>query len=258
MKKIRIIGMVLAAIIMSIGFSSCNPDDKQEETTKKLVKFSYDLIETTFKYDDQGHLIESTEIQMGDIPLNQIYTYVWGDNTIDIRHYIDGIEYEERTLTLENGLAIKLDSASAFFDSTYTYNSSGRIVKCEDIWNTKSIKWNDDKMIEELTVGMGSSSTNTYTYETNATTKGYNPIISNTIMSSHLFTVHPELAGIATQQLFNSVHHHSIFSSSNNEYEYTLNYKYEFDEDGYVNKAIVTYDTEEGEKVNEIFTMVWE
>ena len=41
MKKIRIIGMLLLAIIMGVSFTSCNPDNKQEEATKKLVKIRY-------------------------------------------------------------------------------------------------------------------------------------------------------------------------------------------------------------------------
>ena len=75
MKKIRIIGMVLMAIIMGVSFTSCNPDDKQEEATKKLVKFSINGSETILKYDDQGHLIEFSDIYDLEEAGTYIYTY---------------------------------------------------------------------------------------------------------------------------------------------------------------------------------------
>ena len=259
MKTFRIIGMVLMAIVMGVNFTSCKPNNNEEEPTKKLVKFSYDIVETTFKYDDQGRLIESVEVQKEDSSLfTTAYTYVWGDNTIEFTHSINGNVCGNHTLILENGLLTKLDSVYPFFDSTYTYNASGRVVKCEGFFSSRSFKWNDDRLIEKKIVSKSNTNIQTYAYETNATTKGYNPLISRSVIANDLFTAHPELTGTKSQQLFSSNHNYTIFYSDNEEYDYTLNYKYEFDEDGYVNKAIVTYDTEEGEVVNEIYTMVWE
>ena len=249
------------AIVMGVNFTSCNPDDKQEEPTKKLVKFCYDIVETTFKYDDQGRLIESVEVRTGDT-FTKSYTYVWGKNTIDINGYINGENFEKCTLFLENGLASKLNGFSASVDSTYTYNSSGRLVKCEGIWGTESIEWNDDKLIATHSNSNINTDNDSYSYDKNYTTKGYNPLISSGILVNSLFTVHPELAGMTTQKLFNSIDNNSIIHSDNDntQYIYTTNYRYEFDEDGYVNKAIVTV-IDEGEteeyNVNE-YTFVWE
>ena len=255
--------MVLMAIVMGVNFTSCKPDDKQEEPTKKLVKFCYDIVETTFKYDDQGRLIESVEVQNEVTSLfTTSYTYVWGDNTIDINGNINGIELEKCTLFLENGLASKLNGFSPSVDSTYTYNSSGRLVKCEGIWGTESIEWNDDKLIATHSNSNINTDNDSYSYDKNYTTKGYNPLISSGILVNSLFTVHPELAGMTTQKLFNSIDNNSIIHSDNDntQYIYTTNYRYEFDEDGYVNKAIVTT-IDEGEteeyNVNE-YTFVWE
>ena len=255
--------MVLMAIVMGVNITSCKPDDKQEEPTKKLVKFCYDIVETTFKYDDQGRLIESVEVQNEVTSLfTTSYTYVWGDNTIDINGNINGIELEKCTLFLENGLASKLNGFSPSVDSTYTYNSSGRLVKCEGIWGTESIEWNDDKLIATHSNSNINTDNDSYSYDKNYTTKGYNPLISSGILVNSLFTVHPELAGMTTQKLFNSIDNNSIIHSDNDntQYIYTTNYRYEFDEDGYVNKAIVTT-IDEGEteeyNVNE-YTFVWE
>jgi hypothetical protein len=259
MKTFRIIGLVLMAIFIGVNFTSCKPDDKQEEPTKKLVKIRYINDETTFKYDDQGRLIESVEVRIGDT-FTTSYTYVWGENTIDINGYINGEELEKCTLFLENGLASKRDGFSPSVDSTYVYNSSGRLVKCEGLWGTESIEWNDDNIIIAHDDSDISTGNDTYSYDKNYTTKGYNPLISNGILVNSLFTAHPELAGMTTQKLFNSINNNSLIHSSNTQYIYTTNYRYEFDEDGYVNKAIVTV-IDEGEteeyNVNE-YTFVWE
>ena len=96
-----------------------------------------------------------------------------------------------------------------------------------------------------------------FTYEKNYTTKGYNPLIPYTISSTEmLYVAHPELAGLATQKLFNSENSISIM----NDKEYTFSYKYEygFDEDGYVNKAIVKHNEEDCEHIVSEYTFVWE
>ena len=261
MKTFRIIGMVLMAIVMGVNFTSCKPNNNEEEPTKKLVKFSYDIVETTFKYDDQGRLIESVEVRTGDT-FTKSYTYVWGDNKIDINGKINGNVHDKCTLFLENGLASQLKGFSPSIDSTYTYNSSGRLVKCEGIWGTESIEWNDDKLIATHSDDNISTDNDSYSYDKNYTTKGYNPLISSGILVNSLFTVHPELAGMTTQKLFNSIGNNSIIhdDNDNTQYIYTTIYRYEFDEDGYVNKAIVTA-IDEGEteeyNVNE-YTFVWE
>ena len=67
---------------------------------------------------------------------------------------------------------------------------------------------------------------------------------------------HPELAGLTTQNLFDS----RIGSNIIYDYElsYSNKYEYEFDEDGYVNKVIVTEVEEGGEEIMSESTYVWE
>jgi len=61
------------------------------------------------------------------------------------------------------------------------YDDQGHLIECENFMGTKSLEWNDDKLI---TIHVNSSITTrneSYTYEKNYITKGYNPIIPYTI-----------------------------------------------------------------------------
>ena len=97
---------------------------------------------------------------------------------------------------------------------------------------------------------------NTYTYENNYTTKGYNPIIPYLEKSAYLFVAHPELVGLATQKLFNT--HTNPSTLNDTTYTYSDKFIYEFDEDGYVNKAIVKHNEEDCEHIVSEYTFVWE
>jgi hypothetical protein len=96
----------------------------------------------------------------------------------------------------------------------------------------------------------------TYTYENNYTTKGYNPIIPYHETTEFLFVAHPELAGIKTQKLYNT--HTNICTLYDTTYTYSDKFIYEFDEDGYVNKAIVKHNEEDCEHILSEYTFVWE
>ena len=122
---------------------------------------------------------------------------------------------------------------------------------------TQALEWNDDELVAIHSYSFISTSNTSYTYDPNATTKGYNPLIPYTISPTNfLYVAHPELVGLATQKLFNSEN----FNSTMNDKEYTFSYKYEYgvDEDGYVNKIIVRHNEEDCEHIVNEYTMVWE
>ena len=129
MKTFRIIGMVLMAIVMSVSFASCNPDDKQEEPTKKLVKFCSGNREIILKYDDQGHFIEYSEVMgLDSVFHTYTYSYVWKENAIEITLGMDGVAMEKSTLDLENGLASGISDNPLVFTSSFKYNSANRLI----------------------------------------------------------------------------------------------------------------------------------
>ena len=258
MKTFRIIGMVLIAIIMGVNFTSCKPNNNEEETTKKLVKFCHGNRETILKYDDQGHFIEYSEVMgLDSVFHTYTYTYVWKENAIEITLGMDGVAMEKSTLDLENGLASGISDNPLVYTSSFKYNSANRLIESENFMGSQSIEWNDDKLTATCNNSLVNTKNESFTYEKNYTTKGYNPLIPYTISSTEmLYVAHPELAGLATQKLFNSENSISIM----NDKEYTFSYKYEygFDEDGYVNKAIVKHNEEDCEHIVSEYTFVWE
>ena len=258
MKKFITIVMTLMAVIIGVIFTSCNPDNG-EEPTKKLVKFCHGNNETILKYDNQGHLIEYSEVMgLDSVFHTYTYTYVWKENAIEITLSMDGVAMEKSTLLdLENGLASGISDNPLVFTSSFKYNSANRLIESENFMGAQSIEWNDDKLIATCSNSLVNTKNESFTYEKNYTTKGYNPLIPYTISSTEmLYIAHPELAGLATQKLFNSESSSSTIGGK----EYTFSYKYEygFDEDGYVNKAIVRHNEEDCEHIVSEYTFVWE
>lgn len=247
--------MVLMAIIMGVNFTSCKPD--KETPKKKLAMFScYEKFKTTFKYDEQGHLIECIDynILSGS---TDIYTYFWNENSIFFTLNLNNPVKINFTLELENGLVSKYIGKPLFFNNFFKYNSYGKLIECQDLMGTISLKWNDDKLITNnykdsvVTTGI-----DTYSYDKNYTTEGYNPILSYFITREFLYVAHPEIAGLATQKLYNNETCYSKTSDSEDTNSYK--YEYEFDEDGYVNKVIVKKIEENGESILDEYLMTWE
>ena len=260
MKKFRIIGMVLVAIFMGVNFTSCKPDDKKDPTEnpaekprKRLVYFNVDDKITFLKYDDQGHLIEYSDV-IG--PYTYTYTYVWGENTIDITIDADGISQEKCTLNLENGLASGISENPYTFTSSFKYNSSNRLIECEYFMGNRKLEWNDDKLIKINKESSISTGSETYAYDKNYTTKGYNPLTPYFVTTEMLYIAHPELAGLATQKLFDSDVSYQILGD--NEYTFSYKYEYNFDEDGYVNNIIVRHNEEDCNHIVSDYTFIWE
>ncbi len=258
MQKFITIGMVLMAIVMGVNFTSCKPDNNEEEPTKKLVKIRYINDEKILKYDDQGHLSEYSYIyDLGEIGTFIFkYSFVWNENSIDITFDRNGLEQEKCTLLLENGLASGIVGNAITFDSTFKYNSSDRLIEHKNYSGTHLLEWNDDKLITSHSNHSEMTENNTYTYENNYTTKGYNPIIPYLEKSEYLFVAHPELAGLATQKLFDT--HTNTYTLNDTTYTYSDKFLYEFDADGYVNKVIVKHNEEDCEHIVSEYTFVWE
>lgn len=252
MKKIRIIGIVLAAIFMGVNFTSCKPDN--EEPTKKLVMFGHDGIERILNYDDQGHLIEYSELMAGTMIT---YTYVWGENTIDIALNLG--DYQEKcTLKLENGLASEISENPLIFNSSFKYNSSNRLIESKNFMGTRSLEWNDDKLVAKHDDFISGGRNDTYTYYNN-TTKGYNPLIPFQVTPTELlYVAHPELAGLVSQKLIATEVSYDILDDGEEEFVHSNKYEYGFDEDGYINKVIIRHNEEGCEHIVSEYTFVWE
>ena len=252
MKFFRFLGMAVIAVCMCANFTACSKDGDGSEgggssvSEKKLVRIVYnygDSGETyKFSYDKQGRVVES---QCGDEYENWKSEYIWGNNTLQVdTNYsrtipvhpdLSGTSEYSEVYTIENGLVLKCTCEDEVY--YYSYDNTGR-------WN-KDMTWDGDKLILEY------KGDNKYKYNYTGLTckKGYLP---NFNVGEPLFIAHPELVGIQTKLLPTSATYTNFIDPSIA--GGTVNYKYEFDSEGYISKITEKYD--DGETVT--YTLTWE
>lgn len=265
------IGIALMAVLMCVNFTSCSEDDDPTEVKnengivtsgKKLVKIvgksengSYSENFITYSYDNKGRLVAAT-VMGGEenYSSTETFDFIWGDDVIKVTKTFDFIwgddgnkTYTETyTLTLNNGLVQYEDYGDG--TGTYAYNSKNRFIEFSDVeyeWRTTAI-WDGDKLAAiseydnegKLTYGKTCS-------------KGYFPFIATIIGAGEcevLFMAHPEIAGMRTSQLPQSITWtHTDYSGKTD--SSTDTFTYEFDKEGYISKIISEYTT---------YTLVWE
>ena len=266
MKDFRIVLAVLVAAFTGGGFTSCDKvgGDEASAKEKKLVKFVYGGSESTFKYDAQGRLIQ----MLGKSPasgLNEEYTYVWGENTVDItlKMKIEGDGTGEElvetgTLNLKDGLATRISGDGMLLGRTaFTYDASDRLTGFVGFVSAISLTWDGDKMMSMRDAALtGSLSVLTYTYEPDIMTKGHNPLIALELTTNYLFMAHPELAGISSQYLPSGRVRKDVMTDS--QYTWISDYTYEFDKDGYVTKIIDTCEINGEDAGDTVYALTWE
>lgn len=235
MKTFKFWWLALVAIVMSASFTSCskdNPDGEDLSNEKKLTKIistqtaeNYSSTYTytyTFTYNDNGKLIEATELATGGSSRTE--KFAWGDNTIKINGTYqlssDPARNYTSTCTFENGLVQLSEDGERF-----SYNSANRLIQYAGL----SFTWDKDKLVS---ISSGYSDV-TYTYGESCK-KGYFLVFD---MEDLLFMAHPELAGIRTKQLPTSA---TYTYEDNNSSAETSSYTYEFDPDGYPTKITIS------------------
>ena len=264
MRFCRFFGVALTAILLSVNFTSCSKSEDNKTSTggenfaneKRLVKLveKYTLNSTeyeqttTFKYDDKKRVIESHEVSKKSNGATSTFDaqYIWGDDVIQfLAQEISNeggrdegpIKYTQE-LTIKNGLVQSLD------DEVVSYNSKGRY--------NETVTWDNDKLVYEQTGDIDYR----YTYKGVICQKGYFPLWGNLLggIIEGLFTAHPELVGIRTQQLpANAICAKHYIDSSKEGLATT--YEYEFDNEGYITK-ITIQDSAEGSVST--YTLTWE
>lgn len=208
-------GMALAAVLLSVGYTSCSKENldgsKDFSKEKKLVKMvskdedGKDLEVFTFEYDDKGKLLKST----GSFDHSEYAwtsNYSWNDNVIMID--------QEYAVALENGL-VKSNSSN----DTYTYNDSNRITQYTHNNRTSTFTWDGDKIVS-MSSYVGSNMTFTYGEPCK---KGYCPLIPYLMFQyDDLSMAHPEIFGARSKQLPTMIG--------------GILLTYEFDKEGYITK----------------------
>lgn len=278
MKKFRLFGMALVAVLMGISLASCekenvpeggenqggngNGNEQQKEEVvveKRLVKIDglssdgADAEIYTFEYDDKGRVIKAIEeVSYGnDSYTNKDeYSFIWGDNAIKVTE--NGDSY---TLTLKDGLVVNDDNGDK-----YTYSESGRFIKGsnDEVGGSTTVIWDGDKLMSVTSVDSYNEEyywDATFTYQSQQCKYGYFPFAALMIDfgPDPLFLANPEVAGMRTTQLptKRSTKYSDAYQM---EEEDILSFKYELDEKGdYVSKVIV--ESSSGTKFT--YTLTW-
>ena len=214
---------------MCVTFISCNKEGDSNgdfSNQKKIVKFVETWDEEnpniySLHYDDDGRLIRVTSVDENGDSIDEIWTFIWGDDVI-----IERIDEWQYSIILENGLI-----QSSTFDSgqEYTYNKSNRVIELKYNGHGSEIKrcvWDGDKLVMVSSDIIGTI----YTYDETCR-NGYSPLIGRFIDNDWLAIAHPELIGARTNQL------PATYSRDDG---LVSNYSYEFDSEGYVTKIIET------------------
>ena len=257
MKTFKMVGMALIAILMGVGFASCNKDNHSGgengvvDNDKKLTKLSLNGdTYISFIYDDEGRLVEAKEVDGADYSFTE--TFTWGDNAVKIssKELYNGEEYNSSyTLPLANGLVQSHQFNSTQY--TTTYSQSNRLVEWGKDRDKTSIIWDADKLVSATNDYYGHIYDYTLTYEKSCK-KGYFPLLGYLIgigHGSYLYYAHPELLGLRTTQLSASV---TTVSDSRPTEKVT--YSYELNTIGYISKITVTEENSE----SYTYTLTWE
>ena len=246
------IGMAMAAILVCLNFTSCDPDSDGSSGGpagthgsggnggKRLVKFMrYDVVDgkkepnesVEFVYGANGNVTETHEGYRSYIDGNwktDIYKYVWSSNSSFTTSWD---EDEEEKYMLDNGRVSKIVYSSSYDDEVEEYYldyAKGYIKEygeyleggVRDTYYTYS--WIDGKL---TSVSAGNKMT-TFLYD-DKTTKGFFPLLCQCLEGldeTYNLIAQPELVGAKMTNLPTEM---------TGSYS-TMTFEYEFDSEGYV------------------------
>ena len=235
-KIFRLLGVISSAIVLCLSIISCSKDNSKEPVDKKLVKFgSLPALSDpsngyTFVYDNNDRLVSATVKYDSTIT----YNFIWEGNVITVNKTSNtGSAPQSYKFVLENNLVQYFEKGNNE-RCTFKYNSANKFIESSE---GNSAEWDGDKFIKfsenriECILAYGT-----------ICNKGYLPFTATVIPPAEctvLYLAHPEIGGIRTNQLPSSMDLYLAGKKSS-----TMNFDYEFDEDGYITKIIndsVTY-----------------
>ena len=220
-----------------------------EEDYNRFGDEKSDVDTYLFNYDSQGKLVLVTKDK-------DKYAISYSENSIIITT-------DEETATFRLSDSKIASAIEEYSDFSYTYaciyNKSGYLVRAEksDLLSSssnetsyKTFTWDGNKLTGY--VKDGSKPESCYLEYNGKTCKGYNPVIPLLFDPMYEFDggpiiAKPEIAGLKTDQL-------PDFMSLKSYESYTIDFSYEFYDDGYLKKCTLT----EREGGYTIYTFTWE
>ena len=230
-KIFKSVVITFAAILLVFCFTSCDKVNTPEPGEKKLVKFSSLERFTadpsngyTFVYDNNDRLVSATVKYDSTV----IYNFIWESNVITVNKTSNtGSAPQSYKFVLENNL-VQYSEKGNNERCTFKYNSANKFIESSD---GNSAEWDGDKFMKfkenriECILSYGT-----------ICNKGYLPFTATVIPPAEctvLYLAHPEIGGIRTNQLPSSMDLYLAGKKSS-----TMNFEYEFDQDGYVTKIL--------------------
>jgi YD repeat-containing protein len=163
MKTIRLLGMALTAIIISVSLSACGDDDSDSPETPvnpeakhitRVVqeKDDGDKTEFIYNYDSQGRVIAMMEQETNKTRVSNsyLYTFTYNGNTITVNEE-DKYIY---TYSLLDGRITSLRSEYKYSTSTqtrvtsYSYDAQGHLKSMDEDDNNKTCTWSGGDLTE--------------------------------------------------------------------------------------------------------------
>lgn len=154
MKTLRLFGISLLTVLMSVSFSACGGSDEEDDNggggntpsvSKRLVKVTEEFSNNTFSdkytYDSQGRIIKK-ERNSGTKTRYYVYTYT--DNLIVEKEYYNINYSTERLHTLENGLIVSGENDKRKYQCTY---ENGRLTSMKEGNYVYSYIWENGNII---------------------------------------------------------------------------------------------------------------
>ncbi len=279
MKILRLIGMAVAAVMLSVATTSCDDDDDDNDDNntqtevsddgivvgeKKLIAVTKIIIDGdgdneykttyTITYDSKGRLSTILRKYPEDISTER---YEWGDGIIT-EYLTEAGKTHTHTYTLSGNFVTKCESDD--FVENYTYKSN-RVATWEyneiGDYGTKfaTYTWDSDKPISMTMFESSDYGNNSYTLTYSYSEKTCNGFVPDD--GVYLETLHPELFGSRRNQLPDSMVRECSYDDF--ESKTTDTYTYTFDEDGYVKTMTVVRTESNGSNGNsDTYYYTWE
>ncbi|WP_044266488.1 hypothetical protein [Bacteroides timonensis] len=126
MKTLRLIGMAIVAVIMSVNFAACSDDDEEETPTNPLIGTWYEEPDTNGNYMVSTYNADGTgsekEYYQGKFEEPYSFTYSYDKNTsIVTLHYVEeGYEDEtDKYYITFNGNTMVMKDVDYGYESTW-------------------------------------------------------------------------------------------------------------------------------------------
>lgn len=233
------------AIMSSVALISCGSDDDDtapaDVDNNDFPRDEYGVYTegkklNGFSESDNTHIaFYYTDNRLTDVVIDYYGNnnhYVWSEGKVEMKNDNGDVI---RTYILDNGLVTKI--FDGINEVKLSYNANRRLIKKEDRWDVTKYTWNSGRITkitvdEDVSIFKYKETCQQGHYPPNY--YRYNKIWSMPYGDDYLQWVHPELFGLRINHLPSEVIYKEYDDGNELEFEDTIDYEYEQDEEGFV------------------------